>query len=103
MTHSEAIEILRKHNEWRRYNGPIGEGPEMQHPALIGKAIDTIVAGEDNKLSDIEQFRREAAKDILAGMVHTFTSIEDSYMKRGVEVSIKLADELIKQLKQDEK
>ena len=40
MTHQEALEILRAHQEWRRYDGPIGKGPEMQDPKLLGEAID---------------------------------------------------------------
>lgn len=40
---TEAIEILRQHNKWRRYNGPIGEGPEATEPKVLGDAIDCIV------------------------------------------------------------
>ena len=42
MTPQEAIKILRQHNEWRRYDGPLGEGPEMGQPKEIGEAIDTV-------------------------------------------------------------
>ena len=41
MTLQEAAKILRAHNEWRRYDGPIGEGPEMTDPKTLGEAIDT--------------------------------------------------------------
>lgn len=33
-----AIEILEKFNQWRQ-----GEDNEMEHPAKVGKAIDTVV------------------------------------------------------------
>lgn len=42
MTIEEAVEILRAHNEWRRYDGLTLDGPEMQDPKLIGIAIDTV-------------------------------------------------------------
>jgi hypothetical protein len=40
MTPREAAAILRQHNEWRRYDGPIGTWPEMLTPKLIGEAMD---------------------------------------------------------------
>ena len=40
MTIKEATDILRRHNLWRRYVGPIGEGPEMPDPKAVGDAID---------------------------------------------------------------
>lgn len=42
MTLKEAISILSTHNQWRRYDGPIGEGPEMTEPKILGEAIDTV-------------------------------------------------------------
>ena len=33
---------MRQHNEWRRYDGPIGEGPKMAEPTQLGIAIDTV-------------------------------------------------------------
>ena len=42
MTYQEAISILRQHNLWRRYDGPIGEGLEMTNPTLLGEAIDVV-------------------------------------------------------------
>ena len=39
---SKAIQILRDHNVWRRYDGPIGEGPKMVDPVELGQAIDTV-------------------------------------------------------------
>lgn len=46
MNRQEAIEILRKHNAWRRYDGPIGEGPEMVNPKTLGEAIDEVCDSE---------------------------------------------------------
>ena len=43
MTRQETIETLRKYNVWRRYDGPIGEGPTMPDPTVIGEAIDTAI------------------------------------------------------------
>jgi len=44
MTREETIDILCALNEWRRYDGPIGEGPIMPNPREIGEAIDAAVA-----------------------------------------------------------
>lgn len=42
----EAIEILRKHNEWRRDR--VSEVPmPMTNPTLLGKAIDSIINNFD--------------------------------------------------------
>lgn len=43
MSREEALRILRAHQEWRRYDGPLGEGPEMQDPVSIGQAIDVAI------------------------------------------------------------
>jgi hypothetical protein len=40
MDKHKALDILRRYQEWRRYNGFIGEGPEMPNPKEIGEAID---------------------------------------------------------------
>lgn len=50
MTLQESIDLLRWHNEWRRYDGPIGEGPAMLEPKEIGLAIDKVVSSFDNGL-----------------------------------------------------
>lgn len=42
MNIEKAIEILKKHNEWRRYDG-LSLEKDMQSPKDIGIAIDTIV------------------------------------------------------------
>lgn len=58
MTPSQAAEILRRHNEWRRFDGePLDEDqPEMINPMLIGQAIDVAVAfineRKDNEHTD---------------------------------------------------
>lgn len=41
MTPAEAAEVLRKHNAWRRGEDEISE---MQHPSIIGEAIDVAIA-----------------------------------------------------------
>ena len=43
LTKQQALEILRKYNEWRRYDGLIGEGPDMPKAHDIGKAIDLAI------------------------------------------------------------
>jgi hypothetical protein len=43
MTPKQAAEILRKHNEWRRFEGEPKESPEMTPPKLIGEAIAVAV------------------------------------------------------------
>ena len=43
MNIQEAIRILRGHNAWRRYQGPIGAGPKATDPTLVGVAIDTAI------------------------------------------------------------
>ena len=46
MTPQEAAEILKRHNEWRRFDGdPLAEDrPPMGHPEEIGREIDVLVA-----------------------------------------------------------
>ena len=43
MTPSEAAEILRQLNEWRRFNGDWFEGPPQPEPHKVGLAIDVAV------------------------------------------------------------
>lgn len=45
MTITEAAEILRQHNVWRRWDGDLFDqtGPQMQLPHLVGEAIDIVV------------------------------------------------------------
>lgn len=49
MDKEKAITILRKHQAWRRYNGPIGDGPKMQEPKEIGEAIDVAIESLQDK------------------------------------------------------
>jgi hypothetical protein len=53
MNLTEAIKILKTHNEWRR-----GAEIEMTDPATLGKAID-IVLEAVSTLSDVEEAVRE--------------------------------------------
>lgn len=39
----EAVQILKDHNTWRRYEGKIEDTPEMQNPKLIGEALDLLI------------------------------------------------------------
>jgi hypothetical protein len=39
----EAIDLLKAHNIWRRYDGEITESPKMENPKQIGIAIDVVV------------------------------------------------------------
>ena len=51
-----------------------------------------------------EVFRREAAKDILAGMLsHPRIFYDESLRPEHVRMAISYTDELIKQLKEDKK
>lgn len=36
----QAEAVLRRFNDWRRYDGPPGRGPQMPDPSYIGEAID---------------------------------------------------------------
>ena len=41
---SECVKLLRRFNEWRRFDGEIDEeGPAMPHPKSIGFAIDMAI------------------------------------------------------------
>jgi len=47
-----AIQILKNHNEWRRFNSidlPKESDPKMAHPRELGIAIDTVVSHFENK------------------------------------------------------
>lgn len=39
----EAIQILKAHNIWRRYNGDMRNSPKMADPTKLGIAIDVLV------------------------------------------------------------
>lgn len=55
---NEAIEILRKHNEWRRDR--VSEVPmPMISPTLLGKAIDSIINNfDETQWQDCEKGER---------------------------------------------
>ena len=40
MTNIDAAVILRRFNDWRRYDGPPAEQPAMPKPRDIGEAIE---------------------------------------------------------------
>ena len=65
MTYQEAISILRQHNIWRRYNGPIADTPEMINPTLLGEAID-VVCGYELTWEDMRSVV-EIADEMLTG------------------------------------
>ena len=52
----QAIQILKDHNEWRRFEGtsdaPIELYPSMAHPRELGIAIDTVVWHFESKKTD---------------------------------------------------
>lgn len=47
----QALDILRKHQEWRRYDGDLEKGPDMQNPELIGKALDVAIKIMEDKVN----------------------------------------------------
>ena len=57
----QAIQILKDHNEWRRFNSidlPKTSDPKMAHPRELGIAIDTVV----NKFENICIYRSTEKK-----------------------------------------
>tara|TARA_R110000803_G_C11778573_1_gene296291 strand:+ start:60 stop:311 length:252 start_codon:yes stop_codon:yes gene_type:complete len=44
----EAIQVLKDHNVWRRYDGEIGEEPKMTNPKRLGIAIDKVISEFEN-------------------------------------------------------
>lgn len=62
MTKEEAVATLRGYNEWRRYDGPVGEGPTQPKPLAIGEAIDTVcdaLERQENLPSDLDEAARK--------------------------------------------
>ena len=43
MTREQALDILCAFQAWRRYDGPMGEGPLMPTPKEIGEAMDVAI------------------------------------------------------------
>ena len=66
MTYQEAISILRQHNIWRRYDGPIADTPEMVDPKTLGEAIDVVCehfATLANELADAADYANKAIEE----------------------------------------
>jgi ribosomal protein S27AE len=59
----EAIQLLKDHNIWRRYDGEISESPKMTDPKKLGIAIDTVV-NEFENLFICGVSKSVAAKDL---------------------------------------
>ena len=55
MSTEEAVKVLRHFNEWRRYDGAIGEGPAMPDPKDIGIAIDILCDANELTWEDIKR------------------------------------------------
>lgn len=55
---------------------------------------------QDRELDDWAAFRREAAKDILAGFAAKIGHSMNDYSEQSCKYAIQLADEIIKQLKE---
>ena len=51
MDRKTALEVLKDYQQWRRYNGPITDSPQMPDPKIIGEAIDVAIEAlqESNK------------------------------------------------------
>jgi len=72
----EIIETLRVFNEWRRFDGPIGEAPEQLSPKEIGEAIDGAVELLSKKSNTtIETIRAEVERRKLDSLNHGFTFV----------------------------
>lgn len=49
----EAIQLLKDHNNWRRYDGEISESPKMTDPKKLGIAIDKVVNEFENLFTNL--------------------------------------------------
>ena len=58
MNREQALDILCAFQEWRRYDGPIGEGPIMPCPKEIGQALDIAI--------DIMQGKEQTGKPLYS-------------------------------------
>ena len=56
---------------------------------------------DESEPIDLSSFRREAAKDILAGFAAKIGHPMSDYSEQSCKYAIQLADELIRQLKQE--
>lgn len=61
MTREQALDILCALNEWRRYDGPIGEGPVMPSPMEVGQAIDIAIEILGQKEVSVNQTENPSA------------------------------------------
>ena len=52
MSKSDAIDILRRHNEWRR---GVTDGPPPVNPKKIGEAIDVVVSAKNIRDDKVAQ------------------------------------------------
>lgn len=59
----EAIQVLKSHNEWRRYDGEIDKTPEMQNPKEIGVAIDKVLETFKNSVTISKEEYEQLIKD----------------------------------------
>lgn len=68
MNREQALDILCAFQEWRRYDGPIGEGPIMPCPREIGQALDIaidIMQGKEQTEKPLYSFEQLKAIPII--------------------------------------
>lgn len=61
MNREQALDILCAFQEWRRYDGPIGEGPIMPCPKEIWQALDIaidIMQGKELSVKPLYSFEQ---------------------------------------------
>jgi hypothetical protein len=85
---------------WKDWNGRVQYVKKGTNgPIRYADDVEILEEDKPKDTTDWAAFRREAAKDILAALCHTMPI----NMKEDVRQAINIADELIKQLKEDEK
>ena len=67
ITFREAVDVLRRHNAWRR-----GDDAEMLDPGTISRAIEAIVAHSDGLAAAAAAQAKRRAEDALAGRAAEF-------------------------------
>lgn len=93
---------------WKSWNGVV-QYVKKGTNGPIRSAADVEIVEEDKPkdTTDWDAFRREAAKDILAGFAGSVMMdddiLEDKTVKDLVKTAVMWADELIKQLKEGQK
>lgn len=55
----EAIQVLKNHNEWRRFDDYNSKIPKMTDPKKLGIAIDIVVSKFENLFVDSVSQQRE--------------------------------------------